>query len=80
MEQQKYYCKVCKEQIHPRRAALGYKTTCVNHSSSEKYVGFVTDIGEETYEIQVIKDREVAKELTRLHKKTGQVKTNSHIY
>lgn len=66
MEERKYYCKVCKSEIHPKRAALGYKTTCVNHSSAEKYVGFVTETADMTYEINVVKDKEVAKELQRL--------------
>lgn len=68
MEDKKYYCKVCKEEIHPKRAALGYRTTCVKHSSSEKYVGLITETGDETYEIQVIKDRDTAKEIARLSK------------
>jgi len=26
-------CKVCQEEIHPLRVKMGYKTTCVKHST-----------------------------------------------
>lgn len=62
----KRFCKVCSSEIHPKRVALGYKDTCVNHSTTEKYVGRVTETDTETYEVQVIKNPQTAKELERL--------------
>lgn len=62
----KKFCKVCGSEIHPKRVALGYKDTCVNHSTTEKYVGRVTETDTETYEIQVIKNPQVARDLQRL--------------
>ena len=62
----KRFCKVCKEEINPKRVQLGYYDTCVNHSSTEKYVGRITETDVETYEIQVIRDPKVAQELYRL--------------
>ena len=59
-------CKVCNKDIHPKRFALGYKDTCVEHSKAEKYTGRITETDVETYEIQVIRDPKVAKELHRL--------------
>jgi hypothetical protein len=64
----KKYCKVCKEEIHPKRVALGYTTTCVKHSTAERYVGFVTETDTETYEVSVVRSKETAKELDRLSK------------
>lgn len=60
------FCKVCGAEIHPKRVALGYKDTCVNHSTTEKYVGRVMETDTETYEVQVIKNPHTAKELERL--------------
>jgi len=68
-EQNIKYCKVCNEPIHPKRVELGYKTTCVKHSTTERYTGRITETDTETYEIEVIKDSNVAKELDRLYKK-----------
>lgn len=59
------YCKVCGEEIHPKRVKLGYKDTCVNHSTTERYVGKVFEVDTETYEVVPMKP-EVAKELSRL--------------
>jgi hypothetical protein len=64
----KYYCKVCKEEIHPKRVSLGYMNTCVKHSASERYTGIIHDTGGDTYEVQIIKSKEIAKELERLSK------------
>ena len=64
----KKYCKVCKEEIRPKRVALGYTTTRVKHSTAERYVGFVTETDTETYEISVVRSKETAKELDRLSK------------
>jgi len=38
-------CKVCQEEIHPLRVKMGYKTTCVKHSTAERYTGFVVTDG-----------------------------------
>jgi len=62
----KKFCKVCGIEIHPKRVALGYGNTCVNHSTTEKYVGRVTETDTETYEVQVIKNPQAALELHRL--------------
>lgn len=61
-------CRVCDREIHPKRIALGYIDTCVDHSNTEKYVGRITEIDVETYEIEVIRDVKIAKELRRLEK------------
>jgi hypothetical protein len=68
VETTKKYCKVCKEEIHPKRVSLGYTTTCVKHSTAERYVGFVTETDTETYEVAVVRNLEAAKELQRLSK------------
>lgn len=60
------YCKVCGTEIHPRRVALGYSTTCVNHSTSSKYTGVVAAGSKNDFEVHIIKDPEVAKELVKM--------------
>lgn len=62
----KKYCKVCGTEIHPRRVALGYSTTCVNHSTSAKYTGVVAAGSKNDFEVHIIKDPEVAKELIKM--------------
>lgn len=64
----KKFCRVCKEEIHPKRVALGYTNTCVKHSTAERYVGFVTETASETYEVAVVRNSETAKEMDRLSK------------
>jgi hypothetical protein len=69
MEEQVYYCKVCNKEIHPKRAALGYKTTCVEHSEAKKFTGLIVTEGEESHEVssvQIIRDPKLAAELERL--------------
>jgi hypothetical protein len=64
-----YYCKVCNNPIHPKRAQLGYKDTCVEHSDTKKFVGLIVTEGRESEEvssIQVIRDPKLAQELSRL--------------
>lgn len=64
-----HYCKVCDTVIHPKRVALGYKDTCVNHSDTKKFVGLIVTEGkesEETCSIQVIRDPKLAQEIERL--------------
>ena len=60
------YCKVCGIEIHPRRVALGYSTTCVNHSTASKYTGVVAAGSKNDFEVHVIKDPEIAKELVKM--------------
>ena len=60
------YCKVCGIEIHPRRVALGYSTTCVNHSTSSKYTGVVAAGSKNDFEVHIIKDPEIAKELVKM--------------
>lgn len=68
----KRYCKTCGTEIHPKRVALGYGDTCVNHSTTEKYAGRVTETDTETYEIQIIRNPQTAKELERLENAYGR--------
>lgn len=70
--QVKRYCKTCGTEIHPKRVALGYKDTCVNHSTTERYAGRVTETDTETYEIQIIRNPQTAKELDRLENAYGR--------
>lgn len=60
------YCKVCGIEIHPRRVALGYSTTCVNHSTASKYTGVVAAGSKNDFEVHVIKNPEIAKELVKM--------------
>ena len=60
------YCKVCGDQIHPRRVQLGYTTTCVNHSTAERYTGIIAAGSKNDFEVHVVKDPEVAKELVKM--------------
>lgn len=68
-----HYCKVCSEPIHERRVALGYKTTCVTHSSSQRYSGNIVADAKATTWIQVVKDPEVAQQLTQLSRNRGKI-------
>lgn len=63
-----HYCKECGRQIPPKRVDLGYQTTCVEHSEVEKYSGFVVDKDVECYEIQIVKNPDIAREIQRLNK------------
>jgi hypothetical protein len=62
----KKYCKVCGTEIHPKRVALGYSTSCVNHSTAERYTGIVAAGSKNDFEVHVIKDSKVAKELVKM--------------
>jgi hypothetical protein len=59
-------CKVCQEEIHPLRVKMGYKTTCVKHSTAERYTGFVVADSKTADSIQIIKDPEVGRKLVEL--------------
>jgi hypothetical protein len=63
-----YTCKVCGEAIHPKRAELGYKDTCVKHSTAERFTAAISTINMEgDTEISIIRDPKVAEELEQLH-------------
>jgi hypothetical protein len=62
----KKYCKVCGTEIHPKRVALGYSTSCVKHSTAERYTGIVAAGSKSDFEVHVIKDKNVAKEIARM--------------
>lgn len=62
----KNYCKVCQAEIPKKRVELGYKDTCVKHSSAKKYTGIVAASSKSDYEIAIIKDPEQAKHLIGL--------------
>jgi len=62
----KKYCKVCGTEIHPKRVALGYSTSCVNHSTAERYTGIVAAGSKSDFEVHIIKDSKVAKELIKM--------------
>jgi hypothetical protein len=67
MEERKYYCRVCRKEIHRLRAKLGYTQSCVEHSKAEKYTGIISSVGNsDDYEMQIIKDPEIAKKLVAL--------------
>ena len=62
----KKYCKVCNKEIHPKRVALGYPDTCVDHSTAQRFTGHLVVDGKTDYSIQIIKDPEVGKHLVSL--------------
>jgi hypothetical protein len=57
---------VCGTEIHPKRVALGYSTSCVKHSTAERYTGIVAAGSKNDFEVHVIKDSKVAKELVKM--------------
>jgi hypothetical protein len=57
---------VCQKEIHPKRVALGYGTTCVDHSSAERYTGIVAAGSKNDFEVQIIKDPEIGRQLVQL--------------
>jgi len=63
------YCKVCGTEIPLGRVKLGYGTTCVNHSSAEKYTAFIAADQKTDYAINIVRDPEVAKDMVRLSKR-----------
>lgn len=60
------YCKVCQKEIHPKRVQLGYTTTCVNHSTAERYTGIIAAGSKNDFEVHVVKDPELARELVKM--------------
>lgn len=67
------YCKVCGNVIPERRVKLGYTDTCVNHSSTFKYVGFVASDSKVEYDISIVRDRETAEHMQKLAEMRGCV-------
>jgi hypothetical protein len=61
-----HYCKVCDKQISEGRIKLGYTTSCVEHSSTFKYVGFVAGSNKSDYEISIVRDKETAEHMQQL--------------
>jgi hypothetical protein len=59
----KKYCKVCGTEIHPKRVELGYSTSCVKHSTAERYTGIVAAGSKNDFEVHVIKDPELGKRI-----------------
>ncbi len=65
------YCKVCQKEIPAKRVALGYKDTCVDHSNTFKYVGFVAGTNKVDYEISIVRDLETARHMQKLTETRG---------
>ena len=65
------FCKVCSKAIPEKRVQLGYSDTCVNHSNTFKYVGFVSGTNKVDYEISIVRDRETADHMQRLSESRG---------
>lgn len=68
-----HFCKICNAPIHEKRVAMGYKTTCVQHSSAQKYSGNVVADSKATTWIEVIKDPETAMHIRQLSATRGKV-------
>ena len=67
----KHYCKVCQEVIPAKRVELGYTDTCVTHSNTFKYVGFIASKGKVDYEVSIVRDEETAKHMQKLMEMRG---------
>lgn len=67
----KKYCKVCQNPIPEKRVQLGYLDTCVNHSSTFKYVGFVASTSKVDYDISIVRDKETADHMQKLMETRG---------
>lgn len=62
-----HLCKVCGEIIHPKRVELGYKETCVKHSTAERFTAAISTVNMEgDTEISIIRDPRVAERLEQL--------------
>ena len=67
------FCKVCASPIPQKRVELGYRSTCVNHSSTERYSGLVVADAKATTWTQIVKDPETARYLSSLTSTRGKV-------
>lgn len=65
------YCKVCQKEIPDARVKLGYTETCVEHSQTFKYVGFVGGAGKVNYEISIVRDQDTAVHMQKLLETRG---------
>jgi hypothetical protein len=65
------YCRVCQKEIPQKRVELGYKDTCIDHSNTFKYVGFVAGTNKVDYEISIVRDRETAEHMQHLSETRG---------
>jgi hypothetical protein len=57
---------VCGTEIPTGRVKLGYSTTCVNHSSAERYTAFIAADQKSDYETHIVRDPEVASKMAKL--------------
>ena len=64
-------CKVCQKEIPSKRVALGYHDTCVEHSGTFKYVGFVSGTSKNDYDISIVKDKDTASHMYDLTQRRG---------
>ena len=65
------YCKVCQVVIPEARVKLGYADTCVEHSNTFKYVGFIAGANKVDYEVSIVRDLETAEHMQRLFEMRG---------
>jgi len=65
------HCKTCDKPIPEARIKLGYTDSCVEHSSTFKYVGFVAGANKVDYEISIVRDPETAQHMQRLLETRG---------
>lgn len=65
------YCKVCQKPIPEKRVKLGFIDTCVDHSQTFKYVGFVASSSKVDYEISIVRDKETAEHMQKLTEMRG---------
>ena len=65
------YCKVCGGLIPEGRVKLGYKDTCVKHSSTARFSGHIVADQKSTW-INIIRDEETSKHLQMLSETRGK--------
>ncbi len=65
------YCKVCQSVIPEGRVKLGYTETCVEHSNTFKYVGFIAGANKVDYEVSIVRDSETAEHMQKLFEMRG---------
>lgn len=61
------YCKVCGEKIPEKRVQLGYKDTCVNHSTTTRFAALLSTNSESDCEISIVRDEETVKRIKELN-------------
>lgn len=65
------YCRVCQSVIPEGRVKLGYAETCVEHSNTFKYVGFIAGANKVDYEVSIVRDSETAEHMQKLFEMRG---------